>query len=100
MFHKYIYLRKHHASIIISTAKYFGGLSTSTIMARPAGNYFFGARGPKLVAAIVICAAVSFLLLGYDQGVLSGVLTNKHFVETMGYPSSSLIGIYDFFRRY
>lgn len=61
-------------------------------MAAP-GYYFFGARGPKLVAAIVICAAVAFLLLGYDQGVLSGVLTNQHFVETMGYPSSSLIGM-------
>jgi hypothetical protein len=63
-------------------------------MAHSAGYYFFGARGPNLVAAIVICAALSFLLLGYDQGVLSGVLTNKHFVETMGYPSSSLIGIH------
>lgn len=56
------------------------------------GYYFFGARGPRLVTAVIVCAAVTFLLLGYDQGVLSGVLTNTDFLDAMGHPSSSLIG--------
>ena len=63
------------------------------------GYYFFGARGPKLIAAIITYAAVCFLLLGYDQGVLSGVLTNPSFLDAMGHPSNSMIGtvtaIYD-----
>jgi hypothetical protein len=35
-------------------------------------QYFFGARGTKLVASVVLASSSAFLLLGYDQGLFSG----------------------------
>lgn len=61
-------------------------------MAKHLGYYFFGARGNKLVAAIIVCAGAGFLLLGFDQGVLSGVITNPDFLSAMKHPTSGVIG--------
>lgn len=49
-------------------------------------------KGPALVAAITSCCASGFLLFGYDQGVMSGVVVSDYFLETMGHPSSLLLG--------
>ncbi|KAI9273559.1 general substrate transporter [Sporodiniella umbellata] len=49
-------------------------------------------KGKSLFRASTSLAAVAFLLFGYDQGVMSGVVANKYFKETMGNPSSSLLG--------
>jgi hypothetical protein len=61
-------------------------------MANGRGYYFFGARGSKLVATIIVCAGAGFLLLGFDQGVLSGVITNRDFLNAMNQPTSGVIG--------
>lgn len=36
---------------------------------------------------------LAFVLFGYDQGVFSGIITNKSFLEVMGHPNDSLTGI-------
>jgi hypothetical protein len=62
-------------------------------LTRPSnGHYFFGARGTKLSSAVIVCAGAGFLLLGYDQGVLSGVIGNTDFLDTLDHPSSSVVG--------
>ncbi|CCX32891.1 putative Myo-inositol transporter 1 [Pyronema domesticum] len=62
-------------------------------------QYFFGARGTKLVASVVLASSSAFLLLGYDQGVLGGLLANHHLQDVLGHPSPSMTGtivaIYD-----
>ncbi|KAH8153597.1 uncharacterized protein LAJ45_02410 [Morchella importuna] len=45
------------------------------------GKRFFGLRGPKLNYAISIIAGIDFLLFGYDQGVMGGLLTLKSFTK-------------------
>lgn len=37
-------------------------------------QYFFGARGTKLVASVVLASSSAFLLLGYDQGSFARLL--------------------------
>ncbi|KAK3680832.1 general substrate transporter [Podospora appendiculata] len=49
-------------------------------------------RGPWLVAAITSVCSAGFLLFGYDQGVMSGVVISSYWLETMGHPSSVVIG--------
>ncbi|GAA5841365.1 hypothetical protein JCM11251_006163 [Rhodosporidiobolus azoricus] len=43
---------------------------------------YFGLTGTKLITAITACSTVGFLLFGYDQGVMSGIITGKEFVQT------------------
>ncbi|OZJ03611.1 hypothetical protein BZG36_03700 [Bifiguratus adelaidae] len=43
-----------------------------------------GLKGKKLMAFTTTMAAVSFLLFGYDQGVMSGVISNQDFLKLMG----------------
>ncbi|KAI9016567.1 general substrate transporter [Phycomyces nitens] len=49
-------------------------------------------KGKALFAASTLLAAIGFLLFGYDQGVMSGVVSNELFKETMGNPDSALMG--------
>ncbi|KAG2214392.1 hypothetical protein INT47_000948 [Mucor saturninus] len=49
-------------------------------------------QGAALMRATTLLAAVGFLLFGYDQGVMSGVIANDKFKETMGFPSSPMMG--------
>lgn len=49
-------------------------------------------KGPALVAAITSCCAAGFLLFGYDQGVMSGVVVSDYFLAAMGHPSSLMLG--------
>ena len=48
--------------------------------------------GAPLVAAITSVCGTAFLLFGYDQGVMSGVVVSDHWLHTMGDPSAALIG--------
>lgn len=42
---------------------------------------FFGLRGQSLSYAVVAIAGIDFLLFGYDQGVMSGLLTLPSFLS-------------------
>ncbi|CAK1357095.1 unnamed protein product [Cercospora beticola] len=44
------------------------------------GTRFYGLRGTKLNVAIGVIAGLDFLLFGYDQGVMGGLLTLESFV--------------------
>ncbi|RYP67603.1 hypothetical protein DL771_007155 [Monosporascus sp. 5C6A] len=46
---------------------------------------FFGLRGKALNYAVSVIAGCDFLLFGYDQGVMGGILTMEQFLEY--YPS-------------
>ncbi|GAA5907793.1 hypothetical protein JCM6882_004559 [Rhodosporidiobolus microsporus] len=43
---------------------------------------YFGLTGTKLITAITACSTVGFLLFGYDQGVMSGIITGEEFIQT------------------
>ncbi|EAS35286.3 sugar porter (SP) family MFS transporter [Coccidioides immitis RS] len=47
-----------------------------------AGAPYFGFRGTKLNVAIGVIAGLDFLLFGYDQGVMGGLLTLPSFAQT------------------
>lgn len=49
-------------------------------------------RGRPLTILVCFNASVAFLLFGYDQGVLAGLLTSPYFLSTFGHPDSGLIG--------
>lgn len=49
-------------------------------------------RGAPLVAAITSVCASGFLLFGYDQGVMGGVIVSDIFLAQMGHPSSLMQG--------
>lgn len=51
-----------------------------------------GLTGGPLVAAITSVCGAAFLLFGYDQGVMSGVVISEHWLSTMDNPSAALIG--------
>ncbi|KAK1763988.1 general substrate transporter [Phialemonium atrogriseum] len=53
---------------------------------------FQSARGRVLRAAISISAGSCYLLFGYDQGVLGGLVTHPSFLEALGNPSPSYLG--------
>ena len=44
-------------------------------------NKFFGLRGFHLNLAIGVLAGLDFLLFGYDQGVMGGILTLPSFTK-------------------
>ncbi|KAG1149270.1 hypothetical protein G6F37_006344 [Rhizopus arrhizus] len=52
----------------------------------------FVLKGAALFRASTLLAAIGFLLFGYDQGVMSGVVANDLFKQTMGNPNSGLLG--------
>ena len=49
-------------------------------------------QGGKLIAAITSVCSAGFLLFGYDQGVMSGVVISKYWLAQMGHPSSLMVG--------
>ena len=50
-------------------------------------------RGKSLQVGITICCLVAFILYGYDQGVLSGILTNEDFLAQFNHPTDTETGI-------
>ncbi|KAH7131717.1 general substrate transporter [Dactylonectria estremocensis] len=50
-------------------------------------------RGKYLHAAITVSAGSSYLLFGYDQGVVGGLVTEPTFLAVLGNPSSSFLGL-------
>ncbi|KAL1638429.1 hypothetical protein SLS56_000238 [Neofusicoccum ribis] len=46
------------------------------------GSRFYGLRGTKLNVAVGVIAGLDFLLFGYDQGVMGGLLTLPSFLNT------------------
>jgi MFS family permease len=48
--------------------------------------------GGWLIAAITSVCSAGFLLFGYDQGVMSGVVISKYWLGQMGHPSSLMVG--------
>ncbi|KAJ5813921.1 uncharacterized protein N7503_000671 [Penicillium pulvis] len=51
-----------------------------------------GLKGALLVAAITSVCSSSFLLFGYDQGVMSGVVISDYWLAEMGHPSTVMTG--------
>ena len=55
--------------------------------------------GALLVAAITSVCSSGFLLFGYDQGVMSGVVVSHYWLAQMGHPStimvSTITALYD-----
>ncbi|KAK2071533.1 hypothetical protein P8C59_005948 [Phyllachora maydis] len=49
-------------------------------------------RGTLLAAAITSVCSAGFLLLGFDQGAMSGVVLSPAWRDTMGVPSDLAIG--------
>jgi len=64
--------------------------SLPSIMGFKTGVSFL--KGNALITAITSVCASGFLLFGYDQGVMSGVIVSKYFLGTMGHPSSLMQG--------
>lgn len=54
--------------------------------------HFNNLRGNWLSAALVFATGSAFLLFGYDQGVLGGLIENKSFERTFNYPNATVIG--------
>lgn len=56
-------------------------------------------RGTALVGAITTVCSSAFLLFGYDQGVMSGVVISEYWLRQMGHPStimvSTITALYD-----
>lgn len=50
-------------------------------------------RGRKLRWAITFTCQIAFIFFGYDQGVFSGIVTNKDWLKTFDNPSSAVEGI-------
>ncbi|KAJ7456735.1 hypothetical protein B0H11DRAFT_2243903 [Mycena galericulata] len=48
--------------------------------------------GPSLLYAISIFASLGVFLFGYDQGVMSGIITGPYFIEYFNAPGSVKIG--------
>ena len=48
--------------------------------------------GGWLIAAITSVCSAGFLLFGYDQGVMSGVVISKYWLAQMGHPSQLMVG--------
>ncbi|KAJ5826736.1 hypothetical protein N7447_003499 [Penicillium robsamsonii] len=51
---------------------------------------YFGLTGTKLHSAVAMVAGIGFVLFGYDQGVMGGLLTLDTFVET--FPEMDTVG--------
>lgn len=51
-----------------------------------------GLKGAPLVGAITTVCSSAFLLFGYDQGVMSGVVISTYWLDEMGNPSTVMTG--------
>jgi hypothetical protein len=56
-------------------------------------------HGSLLIAAITSVCSSGFLLFGYDQGVMSGIVISQFWLSAMNNPSTLMVGtttaIYD-----
>ncbi|CAG9983503.1 unnamed protein product [Clonostachys byssicola] len=50
-------------------------------------------RGKSVQFGVTICCLVAFVLFGYDQGVLGGILENEDWQRQFGYPNDTETGI-------
>ncbi|GAM35110.1 hypothetical protein TCE0_015f03161 [Talaromyces pinophilus] len=50
-------------------------------------------RGRSLRWAITFTCQIAFIFFGYDQGVMSGLVTNKNFLDVVNNPNDSTEGI-------
>ncbi|KAL4876040.1 general substrate transporter [Aspergillus karnatakaensis] len=55
-------------------------------------KYLFGVQGRALRNNVSLAGAFGFLLFGYDQGFLSGLIARESFLEQFDHPSASLLG--------
>ncbi|KAJ6030190.1 uncharacterized protein N7446_000749 [Penicillium canescens] len=55
-------------------------------------KYMFGTQGKALRRNISLAGAFGFLLFGYDQGFIGGLIAQEDFLRQFSYPSSSLLG--------
>jgi MFS family permease len=55
-------------------------------------NGFQSLQGPWLVAAITSVCSAGFLLFGYDQGIMSGIVISESWLSAMGNPSQLIVG--------
>ncbi|KAL4876843.1 general substrate transporter [Aspergillus karnatakaensis] len=53
----------------------------------------FTLEGRSLQIAITVSSGSAYLLFGYDQGVLGGLVSDPSFLSAMGNPSSTYLGI-------
>ncbi|KAJ9497336.1 hypothetical protein H2202_007140 [Exophiala xenobiotica] len=49
-------------------------------------------RGPALIWAITLSSGSCYLLFGYDQGVLGGLVSQPSFLDAIGNPDASFLG--------
>lgn len=56
-------------------------------------SFTWFAPGRSTRTAIAITCGQAFFLLGYDQGVFGGLITNSNFLDTIGHPAPGLLGI-------
>ncbi|KDN43154.1 hypothetical protein RSAG8_06307, partial [Rhizoctonia solani AG-8 WAC10335] len=49
-------------------------------------------EGRALLAAVTTLTALGFMLVGYDIGVLGGLIENESFKRSFNYPSPALLG--------
>ncbi|EXJ72882.1 uncharacterized protein A1O5_04030 [Cladophialophora psammophila CBS 110553] len=49
-------------------------------------------RGPPLSWAITLCCASAYLLYGYDEGVVGGLVSQPSFLDALGNPGSGYLG--------
>lgn len=50
-------------------------------------------RGTALITLILIASGLDFLLFGYDQGLMGGILAGPGFIDMLGNPSPTLTGL-------
>ncbi|KAK8237962.1 general substrate transporter [Phyllosticta capitalensis] len=50
-------------------------------------------RGFSLQLAITAACSMAFILFGYDQGVFSGIVGNEDFLDIVGHPDDTILGI-------
>ncbi|KAM0249131.1 hypothetical protein ACHAP5_003071 [Fusarium lateritium] len=62
-----------------------------TIMAGRAGS-IHGLTGKALIYFTSIFVSLGVFLFGYDQGVMSGIITGSYFMDYFGHPSKAYVG--------
>ncbi|KAF2221631.1 sugar transporter STL1 [Elsinoe ampelina] len=50
-------------------------------------------RGKALMGIILATSGLDFLLFGFDQGLIGGILGGERFKETLGYPNPTMTGL-------
>ena len=77
------------AILLLFETSAFLNYSPNTMSSKTGTNIL---HGSLLVAAITSVCSSGFLLFGYDQGVMSGVVISDFWLSSMGNPSTLMIG--------